>query len=361
MPDFWSRFSAPLLVGIALVLAFAFHRNRAVLVLAVLVCVSLAFADLGGVAWNRRAGEAVRMFAPWLLLAAAVMPERRLRARRNLLLLGALVVALWLATAGPPQVWAALRTALPLGWLPWSAAAVAMTMIVLAALLCLLRWVRHRPPLDLALGCILLLTAIALLPTLSAGAASDLLLLAAALILVAILHAVYRMAFVDGLAGLPNRRALDEALERLSRDYVVAMIDVDHFKVFNDRHGHDAGDRALKAIAAQLAATRGARAYRYGGEEFCLLFVDTSARAATAACNELRERVARLRVAVRAAGGRKRSGRAGRAESGAAKVTISVGLAQRGKSERAAGEVLKAADKALYKAKANGRNRVVAA
>jgi diguanylate cyclase (GGDEF)-like protein len=361
MPDFWTRFSAPLLIGVALLLAFAFHRNRAVMVLSILVCVSLAFADPGGVAWNQRAGDAVRMFAPWLLLAAAAMPERRLQAKRNLLLLGLLALAVWLSLAATPQLWISMRDALPLGWLPWNSASVATALIVLAALLCLMRWSRSRPPLDLALGCVLLLTAIALLPNVSRGAASDLLLLSAALILVAILHAVYRMAFVDGLAGLPNRRALDEALMRLSGDYVLAMIDVDHFKAFNDRHGHDAGDRALKVISAELSATRGATAYRYGGEEFCLLFADSSTRAATAICNDLRERVARLRIAVRAVASGKRRTQSARAETGAVRVTISIGLAQRGKALREAAEVLKAADKALYKAKANGRNRVVTA
>ena len=230
----------------------------------------------------------------------------------------------------------------------------------MAALLCLVSGrALGQATVDLALGCVLLLTAIALLPNLSRGASSDLLLVAAVLILIAILHAVYRMAFLDGLAGLPNRRALDEALMRLSGDYVLAMIDVDHFKAFNDRHGHDAGDRALKTISGELSATRGATAYRYGGEEFCLLFADSSTRAATAICNDLRERVAGLRIAVRAAGSGKRRPRSARAET--VKVTISVGLAQRGQSLRDAAEVLKAADKALYKAKANGRNRVVTA
>src|SRR5690606_25791140 len=140
-------------------------------------------ADLGGAGWDQRAGDAVRMFAPWLLLAAAALPERRLRARRNLLLLGLLALAAWLTLAAPARLWSTLCDALPLGWLPWSAASIAVAMIVLAAAICLLRWWFRRPPLDLALGCILLLAAISLLPTLSSGAASDLLLLAAVVVL----------------------------------------------------------------------------------------------------------------------------------------------------------------------------------
>src|SRR4029077_7824091 len=89
---------------------------------------------------------------------------------------------------------------------------------------------------------------------------------------VEIFIALYCCAFVDALTGLPNRRALDEALARLSGDYALAMVDVDHFKQFNDTHGHDAGDRVLRSVAQQLRATRGGQAFRYGGEEFCLLF-----------------------------------------------------------------------------------------
>ena len=64
--------------------------------------------------------------------------------------------------------------------------------------------------------------------------------------LLTVLYASYRMAFVDALSGLPNRRALDETLARLTGDYALAMVDVDHFKSFNDTHGHDAGDTVLR-------------------------------------------------------------------------------------------------------------------
>ena len=109
--------------------------------------------------------------------------------------------------------------------------------------------------------------------------------------IVAILFASYRMAFVDALSRLPNRRALDETLSRMSGTFAIAMIDIDHFKQFNDTHGHDAGDKVLYAVAQQLEQTAGARAFRYGGEEFCLLFPGWRARDAEGACEETRKRV----------------------------------------------------------------------
>jgi diguanylate cyclase (GGDEF)-like protein len=186
-----------------------------------------------------------------------------------------------------------------------------------------------------------------------------LLILCGGVAVVAILHASYRMAFVDGLAGLPNRRALDEALARLSGDFALAMVDVDHFKLFNDRNGHAAGDRALKAVAGQMKATRGCDAFRYGGEEFCLLFAGSRTGQAREVCEDLRKRVAALRLPVRSEPGRKHRQSTGRRDAVAVKVTISIGLAVRSERRRAPVDVLKAADKALYAAKSQGRNRVV--
>jgi predicted signal transduction protein with EAL and GGDEF domain len=94
-----------------------------------------------------------------------------------------------------------------------------------------------------------------------------------AVLVTAILQESHRLAFRDGLTGLPNRRALEEQLRALEPPYAIAMVDVDHFKKFNDSYGHDIGDQVLKVVATRIAeAPGGGRAYRYGGEEFTLLF-----------------------------------------------------------------------------------------
>ncbi|SFN45935.1 GGDEF domain-containing protein [Dokdonella immobilis] len=356
--EFWPGLAAVMLNGLALLLALGFRRNRAVMVLVVMTCAALALAGVAAGAGGERGLDAMRMFAPWLLLAIAAMPERRLLARRNLAVIGLLATATWLTLAAPAHVWPELRDAFPFGWLPMDRGLVAAGIVLLAAAVCLARWVVRRTVMEFAMGLVLIVVGIAQLPVMRADGASSLFCLAAMVALVAILHASYRMAFVDGLAGLPNRRALDETLARLSGDYAVAMVDVDHFKTFNDRHGHAAGDRALKAVAEQLRATRGATAFRYGGEEFCLLFTGARSRSARQACEELRKRIAAMRIRVRAAprgNGRKAGARPG---AGEVKVTVSIGLAERDTRARGSDEALKAADKALYKAKGAGRNCV---
>jgi diguanylate cyclase (GGDEF)-like protein len=88
-----------------------------------------------------------------------------------------------------------------------------------------------------------------------------------------VLQDSYRMAFHDELTGLPGRRALNERLMGLDDHYAIAMIDVDHFKLFNDSWGHEVGDQVLKLVASRLQRVGGGgRAYRYGGEEFTIVF-----------------------------------------------------------------------------------------
>src|SRR3546814_5904189 len=75
----------------------------------------------------------------------------------------------------------------------------------------------------------------------------------------AVAHEAYQMAFRDELTGLPGRRALNERMQRLGRNYVLAMSDVDHFKKFNDTHGHDVGDQVLRLVASKLSKISGDR------------------------------------------------------------------------------------------------------
>ena len=356
----WPAWMAPLLNGMALLLALGFRRNRAVLVLLVLTLSSLALAGAVVSAPELRGADAARMFAPWLLLAAAAMPERGLLARRNLLLLLLLGIAVWLTLAASDRLWPGLRGALPFGLLPWRAGAVAAGLTFAAALVCLLRWVLSGVPMEAGLGIVLGLAGFALLPSMGVGATSMAFALAGAGALLAVLFASYRMAFIDALSGLPNRRALDETLGRLTGDYAVAMVDVDHFKQFNDTHGHDAGDRVLQAVAIELRRERRGHAFRYGGEEFCLLFVGARSSEAVRMCDQTRRRVEQMRVRIRTQPAKPRRGQAvKRVEAVDAKVTVSIGVALRDADTRSVSEVLKGADEALYRAKSRGRNRVV--
>jgi diguanylate cyclase (GGDEF)-like protein len=182
-------------------------------------------------------------------------------------------------------------------------------------------------------------------------------------LLLGLVHESHRLAFRDELTELPGRRALNESLAVLEGRYAVAMVDVDHFKKFNDTHGHEVGDQVLRLVASELRRVGGGgRAFRYGGEEFTVLFVGRSAREALPHLEALRTAVRKARLTLRAQDRPVRKPRApARRRSGAKQVsvTVSVGAAERDDRNRTPAQVLKAADKALYRAKATGRNRVV--
>lgn len=184
------------------------------------------------------------------------------------------------------------------------------------------------------------------------------------MLVTAVAHEAYQMAFRDELTGLPGRRALNERLLRLGRQYVIAMSDVDHFKRFNDTHGHDVGDQVLRVVAAQLRKVGGGgRAYRYGGEEFVVVFPGKTLDECLPHLEALRNSIEMYVLKLRDQETRPKDdqlGRQGRKRqaAGSASVTISIGVAERQLTQRSTDEVIKAADKALYNAKSAGRNCV---
>ncbi|MDJ0988839.1 MAG: GGDEF domain-containing protein [Desulfobacterales bacterium] len=187
---------------------------------------------------------------------------------------------------------------------------------------------------------------------------------AALMILVGGLEAVHKRAYRDALTDLPGRRSFDDTLRQLGRHYAIAMLDVDYFKRFNDRYGHNVGDEVLKMIAARSARIRGGRAFRYGGEEFAVVFAGRAAAGAEAAMEDFRRHLAQTPFVIRRQPRpktRSRQGRPSRRRIPAArpkvKVTVSIGLARTAGRSTQPSDVLKAADKALYKAKRGGRNR----
>ncbi|WP_314410441.1 GGDEF domain-containing protein [Pseudomonas kuykendallii] len=180
----------------------------------------------------------------------------------------------------------------------------------------------------------------------------------------ALAHEAYQMAYRDELTGLPGRRALNERLQRLPRSYVIAMGDVDHFKKFNDTHGHDVGDQVLRMVAAQLRKVGGGgKAYRYGGEEFTLLFTGKDADDCLPHLEAVRQAIESYSLQLRDRQQRPADNLQGRnlrsnTQVEAVSVTMSLGVAARSDELRSADAVLKAADQALYSAKSAGRNRV---
>ncbi|HEX6559626.1 MAG TPA: GGDEF domain-containing protein, partial [Longimicrobiales bacterium] len=185
-------------------------------------------------------------------------------------------------------------------------------------------------------------------------------------IVVALVETAHALAFHDELTGLPSRRALARVRASLEPPYALAVVDVDHFKSFNDQHGHDVGDQVLRMVASRLREVGGGgRAFRSGGEEFTLVFVGSSKQQALPHVEAVRAAVEQAQFAVRnlpRPRGKHADAKRGRAAASGARlrVTISVGVAAASARSGNVDSVLKAADKAMYRAKHEGRNRVVA-
>jgi diguanylate cyclase (GGDEF)-like protein len=155
---------------------------------------------------------------------------------------------------------------------------------------------------------------------------------------------------------------LNETLLKLGSQYAVGMVDVDHFKQFNDRYGHDVGDQVLRMVASKLEqASGGGKAFRYGGEEFAVVFPDQSATDALPHLESLRREVQASCFVLRGPDRPKKKPDTPKPPSGPRKavlVTVSIGVAAWDEQKRKADHVIKAADLALYRAKAAGRNTV---
>jgi diguanylate cyclase (GGDEF)-like protein len=179
---------------------------------------------------------------------------------------------------------------------------------------------------------------------------------------VALVEASYVIAYGDELTGLPGRRALTEALGRLGGTYTIAMVDIDHFKKFNDAYGHDVGDQLLRMVGARLGEVGGGgRAFRYGGEEFAIIFDGASVDEAVPHLEALRKRIETTGFALRGPDRPRRRPDAPRATSRPVQrvsVSVSIGAAATNGREDRPEDVLDAADAALYRAKEGGRNRL---
>jgi diguanylate cyclase (GGDEF)-like protein len=227
------------------------------------------------------------------------------------------------------------------------------------------------------------------------GKVSDAYVATAALILAAsLIETSYVLAYHDELTGIRGRRAFNESLLSLDQQYAIAIVDIDHFKKFNDTYGHDVGDQVLCMVAARLNEVGGdGQAFRCGGEEFAIVFRNTSAKEAFENLDSLRQIIEKSTFHVRGAERRaerraerssdpqKATGESDRRRSGKKKavfatanrpperlsdrlfsdrlsVTVSIGVAEPSTRYRRPEQVIQAADQALYRAKHKGRNRV---
>jgi len=364
----------PWLLPAAIVgLAVAFRRGRVALVAVALAAAGDVLARLQG---PLAAGEPVGSYAlatlavllPAVIGAVALLPERSLASAGGALRLAALAgvgglaalawLAYWPALVEAPQgrlvaIDTASRTAVPQPGL-------ALFLLAFGAVLVAL--LRTAGPVEGSLLWVL----VAAYRALADGGTGEVpvIFLAAGgmALLVGLVQASAATAYRDPLTGIPGRRALDEALAALAGRYTLAVVDVDHFKKFNDTHGHDVGDQVLRMVAARLAAVGGGgKAFRHGGEEFALLFPGKTMDACVHHLEAVRKGIAGADFTLRAPDRPRRRPKAPASRPKDAPrltLTVSIGAAERGATLRKVEEVLRAADTALYRAKQGGRNRV---
>jgi diguanylate cyclase (GGDEF)-like protein len=185
---------------------------------------------------------------------------------------------------------------------------------------------------------------------------------------VSVIETAYLVGYHDELTGLPARRAFNQAVAALDGQYAIAMLDVDHFKRFNDTFGHDAGDQVLRLVASKMMDVGGdGKPFRYGGEEFAIIFRRSTVEEALVHAEVLRSSIAQTNFAVRGPDRSRRTRterryrhrpRKLRKQPVDTRVTVSIGVAEPIGPAMPAEDVIQAADKALYRAKERGRNRV---
>jgi diguanylate cyclase (GGDEF)-like protein len=375
----------------ALLLAWRFHSSRVMFVLLTLLLAhrSLEFFSNGRILSTgpgRIAFEAIALLLPINLVLFSLARERgwavpAITSRLALLFFESVFAALICrpgTTTSPWLLHAALLKRDLLSWTPIPQLALLAFAVSFSVLL--IQFVMRPKPLESGL----LWSLAAAFAGLQAGGVgrigSAYFATAGLILLSSIVENSYLLAYHDELTALPSRRAFNDALLRLEAPYAIAVVDIDHFKKFNDSFGHDTGDQVLRMVGTRLAeVTGGGQAYRVGGEEFCILFRDKSMK-------EVLPHLERLRVTIQESvfhlrglperrsvdrGMDRRNQRSRRVASSQLlrralaepstqefSVTVSMGVAEPSPGAKEVEQVVQTADKALYRAKRTGRNRV---
>jgi len=357
--------------GVGLFLGWRFHRDRLILALVILaladqamICCTGGPGNWGG---SRLVFHTIALLLPLNLALLSLMSDRGLLRSRGVLRWGLILFqasfVAWVYRYPRSPVGAALHQLLakrassdwtPMGQMALLAFAISFFVVLIRFLL--------RPHVLEGGFFWALLAAYLGLHGGKGGSVSTFYFSTAGLILIfSLIETSYHLAYRDELTGLLGRRALSEALLQVSDRYTVAMVDIDEFKKVNDRYGHQVGDQVLRMVATKLATiSGGGRGYRYGGEEFAVLFPGKSMKEVIPALESLRKAIEASSFSLR---GRHRPRKRpekpspSRTPLKSIPITVSIGIAERKDAHTTPEEVIRAADQALYRAKAGGRNR----
>ncbi len=369
--------SAPyLLIAVGLILSFHFRRGRIFMVLSLVAfsyfMYSSRLAGMNGPdtpdAWLIY--HAISVLLPFNLVICALMQEKGVltkAGRMRLLFFGFQAFVLWLTMRNSnPALWVLLTNKI-VNWplldqihVPQ----VTLALFLLAGGIALWRAFSRQSPIDGGMFGSTVAVFVFLNWLWAPHIPAALCATAALILVIAVIQDSHNMAFRDDLTKLPSRRALNELLPCLGSRYAIAMVDVDHFKSFNDEYGHDVGDQVLKLIASRLMGVTGrGRPFRYGGEEFTIIFPGKGVEDAVPHLEKLRKTIADYQMYLRDNDRPKddshgKSRRSGRRSDRTVSVTVSIGLAEADSRYRSPHDVIKSADEALYKAKRRGRNQV---
>jgi diguanylate cyclase (GGDEF)-like protein len=352
----------------AVLLSWYYDQSRLLCGASAIVLTVLALEGLG------TDSDIVKLAAVVLLplnfSLVAVLKERGVMTFDGLLKVGIVAAqafgVLWIAQGNGPGSGALLDWSRRFGagtGLPW----IAQLSFAIGALALVTLVFRRRTKVEQGLlwALVAMFLSVTQIETGPPGRASDALYSysgTAGLVLVfAVLEHGYDIAYRDELTGLPGRRAFNDVMAQLGGTYAIAMCDVDHFKKFNDTYGHDAGDQVLRMVAAELSQVGGGgRAFRYGGEEFLIVFRGRSAKEAEPFVESLRRSIADRGFVLRSRDRPARKPGPGKetkqTSAPRVNISISIGLAERSKRHSTSELVLDAADAALYRAKEAGRN-----
>jgi diguanylate cyclase (GGDEF)-like protein len=409
--SFYAVFAAGIL------LAWRFHSSRILFALSTVFLGhrALEFFSSGRIASSgtgRIALEAVAFLLPVNLVAFSLFRERGLVFPAILFRLALLFFeSIFVAIICRPEETMAPGFLHPrfLGHLSGTPLPTLAVLAFVAAFgILLVRFLLYRQPTESGLLWALVATFLSFQAGAVGPAATAYAATAGLILISSIIEDSYLLAYHDELTTLPARRAFNDALFHLEEPYAVAVVDIDHFKKFNDTYGHETGDQVLRMVAGKLAGvTGGGRAYRVGGEEFSILFPGKTAKDAMPHLELLRSVIEVSTFRVRAGQERRRAPEARKPSSGQEaqaqdfrgqdlrgqdrrsserrtrarratavrrttrpvrpseetpgaeiSVTVSIGVAEPRARIRAVEDVIQAADQALYRAKQSGRNRV---
>jgi diguanylate cyclase (GGDEF)-like protein len=362
----------------SLLLAWRFHSTRILFSSVVLLLAhhTIEWYGQGRIVVSgagRVAFEAVALLIPLNFILLTFFPERGSQDRTLFWFLA------WLffesvfvaALARPDQPSAFLRFS-PINGYHWRVPQTALLVFIVAGCLLTVRLGQFHKAIDNGM----LWSLITVCLGLNAGGAGKIgtayFGVAGLILASSIIENSYSLAYQDELTGLESRRALNDALLRLKPPYSIAVVDIDHFKSINDTYGHDTGDQVLRLVASRIArVSGGGQSFRVGGEEFAILFSGRMVLDVVDHLELLRMEIESSSFRVRTGEDRRKSPRASERRSasqrkrktvpwqpsGVLSVTVSIGVAE-SHPKLSPDEVIQHADKALYRAKQNGRNRI---